>query len=44
MEIRDFIAPEGAIEGLGARDKRQALEELSRRAAAALGLVDLDLP
>jgi PTS system nitrogen regulatory IIA component len=38
MEIRDFIAPEGAIQGLGARDKREALEELSRRAAAALGL------
>jgi PTS system nitrogen regulatory IIA component len=38
MEIRDFIAPEGAIHGLGARDKRQTLEELSRRAAAALGL------
>ena len=38
MEVTDFIAPEGAINGLGARDKRQALEELSRRAAAALGL------
>ena len=38
MEITDLIAPEGAIHGLGARDKRQALEELSRRAAAALGL------
>ena len=38
MEVTDFIAPEGAINGLGARDKRQALEELSRRAAAVLGL------
>src|SRR5215472_17250781 len=38
MEVADFIAPEGAINGLGARDKRQALGELSRRAAAVLGL------
>ena len=38
MEIADLIAPEGAIHGLGARDKRQALEELARRAGGAVGL------
>jgi nitrogen PTS system EIIA component len=38
MEIGEFIAAEGVIAGLRIRNKRQALEELSRRAAAALGL------
>jgi nitrogen PTS system EIIA component len=38
MQIADFIAPEGVLHGLGARDKRGVLEELSQRAAAALGL------
>jgi PTS system nitrogen regulatory IIA component len=38
MELADFIAPAAVVTGLGAKDKRQLLEELSRRAAAALGL------
>src|SRR6516162_10141092 len=37
MEVTDLIAPEGTIHGLGVRDKRQALEELSRRAGEELG-------
>jgi PTS system nitrogen regulatory IIA component len=38
MEIADVIAPAGVVVGLRARDKRQVLEELTRRAAAGLGL------
>src|SRR6266436_4864691 len=38
MEIANLIAPDGVVAGLRAKDKRQVLEELSRRAAAALGL------
>jgi PTS system nitrogen regulatory IIA component len=38
MEIADVIAPAGVVVGLRARDKRQVLEELIRRAAAGLGL------
>ena len=38
MEIANLIALDGAVAGLRAKDKRQVLEELSRRAAAALGL------
>ena len=38
MQIGELIAAEGVIAGLRVRDKRQALEELSHRAATALGL------
>ena len=38
MDITDLIAADGVIVGLRARDKRQVLDELARRAAAALGI------
>jgi nitrogen PTS system EIIA component len=38
MEVADFIAPAGVVVGLRAKNKRQVLEELARRAAAAVDL------
>lgn len=38
MQVADFIAPAGVVVGLRAKDKRQVLEELARRAGAAVGL------
>jgi len=38
MEIADIVAPEGVIANLKATSKKQALQELARRAAEATGL------
>jgi mannitol/fructose-specific phosphotransferase system IIA component (Ntr-type) len=38
MNITDFLSPQHAIVDLRATDKAQLLHELTRRAAAALGL------
>jgi PTS system nitrogen regulatory IIA component len=38
MDIADLVAADGVIAGLRATGKRQVLEELARRAAAAVGL------
>jgi PTS system nitrogen regulatory IIA component len=38
MEIKDFLAPAQVITDLRAADKARLLDELARRAAAALGL------
>ncbi len=38
MEIKDFLAPLHVVIDLRASDKKRLLEELARRAAAAVGL------
>jgi len=38
MEAADFLTPATVITALRAKDKRQLLDEIARRAAAALGL------
>jgi PTS system nitrogen regulatory IIA component len=38
MEIRDLLQPEAVVAGLRAANKKQALQELARHAAAVTGL------
>jgi nitrogen PTS system EIIA component len=38
MDLRDLIRPEAVIPSLKAKDKKQALQELSQKAAALTGL------
>ena len=40
MEIAELITPEGVVPNLRATSKKQALQELSRRAAEITGLAD----
>ncbi len=43
MDLADLIAPEGIIPSLKAKSKKQALQELSVRAAAITGLEQRDI-
>jgi PTS system nitrogen regulatory IIA component len=38
MEIRDILQPEGVIAGLKAGNKKQALQDMARQAAAVTGI------
>jgi PTS system nitrogen regulatory IIA component len=43
MPLSDFLKPEGVIATLKAHSKKQALQELAERAAAAAGLPERDI-
>ena len=43
MELGDLLAPEGVVPSLKAKSKKQALQELSQRAAELTGLQARDL-
>ena len=40
MEIADLLSPRGVIAQLRAGNKKQALQEIARRAAAATGVAE----
>ncbi|MEQ1652143.1 MAG: PTS sugar transporter subunit IIA, partial [Hyphomicrobium sp.] len=43
MDLADLVAPEGIIPSLKAKSKKQALQELSARAAVLTGLDQRDI-
>ena len=43
MEINDLISPEGVLSNLRATGKKQALQELARKAASISGQIERDV-